>query len=92
MEKVQVKNVGAAPDVQPKDSVESFYTQSPERILHTEENLPLVMTVEDIMAVLGIGRNSAYNLVRSGQIKAIHIGRQIRIARHELLRYRGLLV
>ena len=50
------------------------------------------MTVEDIMAVLGIGRNSAYNLVRSGQIKAIHIGRQIRIARHELLRYLGLLV
>lgn len=66
--------------------------QSAENILHREGNLPLVMTIDDLMKILGIGRNSAYALVRSGQIKAIHIGRKIRIARHELLRYLGVPV
>ena len=33
------------------------------------------------MPILGIGRNTAYELVRSGQIRSIKIGRQIRVPR-----------
>ena len=33
------------------------------------------------MPILGIGRNTAYELVRSGQIRSIRIGRKIRIPR-----------
>lgn len=36
--------------------------------------LPLVMKVEDLMPILHIGRNTAYELVRSGQIRCLRIG------------------
>ena len=48
------------------------------------ENLPITMRVEELMPILGIGRNTAYNLVRSGQIFSIRIGRQLRIPRAAL--------
>lgn len=48
------------------------------------ENLPLALCVDDLMSVLGIGRNFAYALVRSGQIRSIRIGNQIRIPRDAL--------
>ena len=50
-------------------------------------NIPLVMTVEEMAAILQIGRNSAYNLVKSGQIRCIRIGRNIRILQAALLEY-----
>lgn len=45
------------------------------------DELPVVLTVEDLMSVLCVGRNTAYDLVRSGQVKSIRIGKQIRIPR-----------
>ena len=51
------------------------------------EEIPLILRVEDLMPILGIGRSAAYALVRSGQIQPIRVGRQIRIAKHELLRF-----
>ena len=51
------------------------------------EDLPAILSVEDLMSFLGIGKNSAYNLVRSGQIKSIRIGRQIRITRESVIAF-----
>lgn len=51
------------------------------------EDLPTILSVEDLMSFLGIGKNSAYNLVRSGQIKSIRIGRQIRITRESVISF-----
>ena len=48
-------------------------------------DLPRTLRVEDLMPILGIGRNTAYELIRSGQIRSIRIGRQIRIPRDALL-------
>ena len=48
-------------------------------------DLPMTLRVEDRMPILGIGRNTAYELIRSGQIRSIRIGRQIRIPRDALL-------
>jgi excisionase family DNA binding protein len=48
-------------------------------------NIPLVLSVEMLTSVLDIGRNSAYNLVRSGQIRSVRIGRQIRIPREAVI-------
>ena len=45
----------------------------------------MTLRVEDLMPILGIGRNPAYELIRSGQIRSIRIGRQIRIPRDALL-------
>ena len=51
------------------------------------EDLPLTLTVEDLMPILGIGRNTAYELVRSGKIRSIRIGRQLRIPKDALVAY-----
>lgn len=42
-------------------------------------DLPLTLRVEELMLVLGIGRNTAYELIRSGQIRSIRVGRQLRV-------------
>lgn len=57
----------------------------------SREQLPLVLRVNDLMPVLKVGRNAAYALVRSGQIKALRIGSSYRIPRSELLRFLGEL-
>ena len=40
-----------------------------------------IYTVNDIAAILGIGRASAYKLANSGAFKTIRIGNMIRISR-----------
>jgi excisionase family DNA binding protein len=49
--------------------------------------LPVTLRVEDLMPILGIGRNTACQLIRSGQIRSVRIGRQIRIPRDALLEF-----
>ena len=51
------------------------------------DDLPLTLRVEDLMPILGIGRNTAYELVRSGQIRSIRIGKQLRIPKQALIEY-----
>ena len=51
------------------------------------DDLPLSLRVEDLMPVLDIGRNTAYGLVRSGQIRSIKVGRQLRIPRDAVLEF-----
>ena len=51
------------------------------------DDLPLALRVEDLMPILGIGRNTAYELVRSRKIRSIKIGRQIRIPRDAIVEY-----
>ena len=50
-------------------------------------DFPLVHKVEELMSILSIGRNTAYELVRSGQISSIRIGRIYRIPRASLEEY-----
>lgn len=50
-------------------------------------DLPLVMRVEDLMPILSIGRNSAYRLVRSGEIRSFRIGRCYRITKDAVQEY-----
>ncbi|MFR3181154.1 helix-turn-helix domain-containing protein [Dysosmobacter welbionis] len=59
------------------------------QVLQIEElkSLPLVLRIPDLMRVLGIGRNSAYDLVHSNQIRVIRVGRQIRIPRDEVIHF-----
>lgn len=47
-------------------------------------DLPLVLTVDDLARLFCIGKNSAYELVRSGRIRSIQIGRAYRITRTAL--------
>ena len=51
------------------------------------DELPLTLRVEDLMPILDIGRNTAYELVRSKQIFSVKIGRQLRIPKQALIEY-----
>ena len=53
----------------------------------TYEQLPLVLSIEQLMKVLGIGRNSAYDLVRCGQIPSIRVGNKIRIPKEAVVSF-----
>ena len=55
--------------------------------LNRFEDLPLVLRVEDLMPLLSIGRNTAYDLVRSGQIRSFRIGRCYRIPKDSVVEY-----
>lgn len=48
------------------------------------EDLPLVLRVEDLMPILGVGRSNAYALVRSGQVRSVRVGHQFRIPREAI--------
>ena len=51
------------------------------------DELPLSLRVEDLMPILDIGRNTAYELVRSGQIRSVKVGRQIRVPRDAVVEF-----
>ena len=51
------------------------------------DEIPPVVSVDDLMDILHIGRNTAYNLVRAGTIRSIRIGKQIRIPREAVLQF-----
>ena len=48
------------------------------------ESLPLALSVDDLMDILNVGKNTAYSLVKSGHLRSIRIGRQLRIPRDAL--------
>ena len=46
-----------------------------------------VVTVEQLAEMLKIGRNNAYELIRSSQVFSIRVGRQIRIPKEAVIQY-----
>ena len=75
------------------DKLHDFTTNGKEGV-HMEtrkftslEDLPLVLRVEDLMPILAIGRNTAYELVRCGRIRSIRIGNQFRIPREAVIEF-----
>lgn len=51
------------------------------------DDLPLTLSVRELMPILSVGRNTAYELIRSGQIRSVRIGRRICIPKAEVLRF-----
>lgn len=51
--------------------------------------MPITLRVEELMQILHIGRNTAYDLVRSGKIRSIKVGRQLRIPRDAVAEFIG---
>lgn len=53
----------------------------------TVEELPLMLDVKEVAKILGIGKNLAYSLVNSGEIKALRVGTKIRVPKQSLVDY-----
>jgi excisionase family DNA binding protein len=47
----------------------------------------LLFTTEEAAEVLRVGRTTVYALIKSGELRPVHIGRACRISRGELDRY-----
>lgn len=50
-------------------------------------SLPLILTVEDLMKIFVIGKNLAYELIHSGEIRSIRIGRSYRVPRDAITEF-----
>lgn len=55
--------------------------------IRNADDLPLMLTVSDVSKILGISMNTAYDLIRSGTIKSVRVGRQIRVSKPALLEF-----
>lgn len=43
------------------------------------EQLPVLLTPKDVMDILGVGKNTVYRLLNSGELSAIRFGRSWKI-------------
>jgi excisionase family DNA binding protein len=48
------------------------------------DDLPDLITVEELATWLGVGRNTAYALLARGEVKSIRLGRLVRIPKSAL--------
>jgi excisionase family DNA binding protein len=55
-----------------------------QRMVQLDHDLPLVFSVEQAAARLGISRAFAYQLVARGELPALRLGRRIVVPRHVL--------
>ena len=51
------------------------------------ENLPDILTIDDLQIALRIGRSTAYKLVQEDQINSFRIGRSIKVYKRSLVEY-----
>ena len=54
------------------------------------DDLPLMLRVEDLMVLLDVGRNTAYELLRCGQLRSVRIGKQLRVPKQAVIEYLSL--
>ncbi len=48
---------------------------------------PRLFTIPEAASELKVSRSAIYRLITAGQLKAVHIGRSVRIRREELERF-----
>ena len=51
------------------------------------EEIPLVLTVEDVADILHIGRTCAYRLIQSGDLDSFKVGTKRRVFKKQLLSF-----
>lgn len=49
--------------------------------------IPFMMSVQEMAAILRIGKNTAYDLIRSKKVRGVRVGHQIRVSREALLKF-----
>ena len=51
----------------------------------------VLLTVPEICEATGLGRTKVYQLLQSGELRAVHVGKSVRILPAELERFVGQL-
>lgn len=52
-----------------------------------EEQIPVVLTPAEAMDILGVGKNTIYRLLNSGELHGVRVGRNWRISIETLSTY-----
>lgn len=52
-----------------------------------EEQLPIMLTPAEVMDILGVGKNTIYRLLNSGELHGVRIGRSWRVANSALEKF-----
>jgi excisionase family DNA binding protein len=60
--------------------------EHPESVLNASAH-PMLLTVKDVEDELQLGRTRTYELVRSGELPVVRIGRAVRVPRDSLRRW-----
>ena len=50
-------------------------------------NYPDVVSINELMTMLNVGKNTAYSLLQSGTLKSIKVGKQYRIPKRFIIEY-----
>lgn len=83
MEQQQLFNLGSA-----EEPADGTVTVRPNVWLMTSEELPpLLLTVEQVSTLLGIGRHGVYDLIRQGEIRSVKVGALRRVSARALSEY-----
>lgn len=61
------------------------YSENLERC--REDQMPIVLTPAEVMDILGVGKNTMYRLLNTGELRAVRIGRSWRITGDALEEY-----
>lgn len=59
--------------------------------LEVFKNYPEILTVKDLTLLLGIGKSTAYSLVRAGKIKSVKTGKDYLIPKLFVFEYLGII-
>lgn len=51
------------------------------------EQLPVLLTPKDVMDILGVGKNTVYRLLNSGELHGLRIGKNWKIAEPALMHF-----
>lgn len=54
------------------------------------DQLPVVMSVNEMAKALGIGMNTAYDLIHSKKVKSVRCGRHIKVPKESLKEFLGI--
>ena len=49
--------------------------------------LPLILTVEDLTKIFAVGKNTVYELIHSGAIRSVRVGRSYRVPRDAIAEF-----
>lgn len=56
-------------------------------IEETRSSEPLLLRIHDVVALTNLGRSTIYSEIAAGRLRAIHIGRAVRVRRDDLERW-----
>lgn len=69
------------------NTVFNFLTKPKKGFINIFGDYKDIVTIKELCEMLNVGKNTAYELIRSGAIKSVKIGRQIRICKEDVVAY-----